>query len=169
VIPLRLTNRSGLLKGDTGKYTETVNVDDYEAGYVDVDDLLGSDDLALQTLLVHFLTERAATTDHARRIGGEFSEEEFARGHAAGLDAETQVLRDFFHDSTVRFVDEPVSSTGLRRLWTNGRGDSIQAPLRRSGGLETWTIQIRLRDGRSLTGPEYRDFLAQARAATSGP
>jgi hypothetical protein len=166
-IRLRLTNKSGLLPGRTGKFTETVDVDDYESGYVDIDDLLASDDLALQTLLVHFLTERAATRDYSRRLGGEFSEDEFARGHQAGIDAETQVLRGFFQDDTIRFADEPATSTGLRRLWTNSRGDSIRAPFRRSGGVESWSIQVRLHDGRTMTATEYRDFLATARGANA--
>jgi hypothetical protein len=168
-IRLRITNKSGLLPGREGKFTETVDVDDYESGYVDIDDLLAADDLALQTLLVHFLTERAATKDYSRRIGGEFSKEEFDRGHQAGIDAETQVVRDFFQDNTIRFADEPATSTGIRRLWTNSRGDSIRAPFRRSGGVESWSIQVRLRDGRTMTATEYRDFLASARAANPAP
>ena len=168
-IRLRITNKSGLLPGDTGKFTETVNVDDYESGYVDIDDLLAADDLALQTLLVHFLTERAATKDYSRRIGGQFTEEEFAHGHQAGIDAETQVVRDFFKDNTIRFADEPTTSTGLRRLWTNSRGDSIRAPFRSSGGVEAWSIQVRLRDGRTMTATEYRDFLASVRGANPAP
>src|SRR5579872_1740365 len=57
-IRLRITNKSGLLPGRTSRFTETVNLDDFESGYVDIDDLLAADDLALQTQLVHFLTER---------------------------------------------------------------------------------------------------------------
>jgi uncharacterized protein DUF4157 len=167
-IRLRITNKSGLLPDDAGKFTKTVDVDDYESGYVDIDDLLGSDDLALQTLLVHFLTERAHTKDYSRRIGSEFSQAEFDAGHAAGIDAETKVLQDFFKDPSIRFADEPATATGLRRLWTNSRKDSIRVPFRRSGGVEAWSIQVRLQDGRTMTATEYRDFL-DAQAAKAAP
>jgi len=33
----------------------------FTSGYVDIDDLLAGDDLGFQMLLLHFLTERAAT------------------------------------------------------------------------------------------------------------
>jgi len=168
-IRLRLTNHSGLLRGAGGGFTQTVDVDEFESGYVDIDDLLTADDLALQTLMVHVLTERAVTKDYTRRIGTEFGEAEFTRGHAAGIDAETQVVRDFFQDNTIRFVNEPALATGIARVWTNSRRDLIRARFRRSGGVETWSIQVRLRDGRTMSATEYRDFLANARAATPNP
>jgi hypothetical protein len=168
-IRLRLTNHSGLLRGSGGGFTQTVDVDDFASGYVDIDDLLSADDLALQTLMVHFLTERAVTKDYTRRIGTDFSDAEFDRGHAAGIDAETQVLRDFFQDNTIRFVNEPAIATGIARVWTNSRRDVIRAPFRRSGGVETWSIEVRLRDGRTMTATEYQELLANARAAKPNP
>ena len=168
-IRLRLTNHSGLLRGSGGGFTQTVDVDDFASGYVDIDDLLSADDLALQTLMVHFLTERAVTKDYTRRIGTDFSDAEFDRGHAAGIDAETQVLRDFFQDNTIRFVNEPAIATGIARVWTNSRRDVIRAPFRRSGGVETWSIEVRLRDGRTMTAAEYQELLANARAANPNP
>ena len=142
--------------------------DDFASGYVDIDDLLSADDLALQTLMVHFITERAVTKDYTRRIGTDFSDAEFDRGHAAGIDAETQVLRDFFQDNTIRFVNEPDIATGIARVWTNSRRDIIRAPFRRSGGVETWSIQVRLRDGRTMSATEYQELL-DARAANPNP
>ena len=51
-----------------------------------MDDLLSADNLALQTLMVHFLTERAVTRDSIRRIGTEFSEEHLnEHTHACAL------------------------------------------------------------------------------------
>lgn len=164
-IRLRITNKSGLLTGPTGRFTETVDVDDYQSGYVDIDDLLSADDLALQTELVHFLTERSVTKDYTRRIGTDYSDAEFDFGHARGIDAETQVLRDFFRDDSIRFVTEPSASTGVARLWTNSRGDAIRSRFRRSAGVEAWSIEVGLRDGSVVTAAEYRDVLANARAA----
>jgi Domain of unknown function (DUF4157) len=168
-IRIRITNKSGLLPGPTGKFTETVDVDAFQSGYVDIDDLLSADDLALQTLMVHFLTERAHTKDYTRRIGTDFSDDEFTSGHAAGIDAETRVLQDFFNDRSIRFVNEPAFATGIARVWTNSRRDLIRAPFRRSGGLETWSIEVRLRDGRTMSATDYRDLLASAQPASATP
>jgi Domain of unknown function (DUF4157) len=163
-IRLRITNKSGLLPDDTGTFTQTVDVDDYESGYVDIDDLLADDDLTLQTDLVHFLTERAVTKDYTRRIGTDFSKAEFDRGHAAGIAAETKVLQDFFEDNTIRFVREPATSTGIARIWTaNGGKDTIRSRFRDSpGGLESGFIDVQLSDGRLMSATEYRDFRAKA-------
>ncbi len=167
VIRLRITNHSGLVGTRATGFTQTVDVDDFQSGYVDIDDLLSADEVAFQTLMVHFLTERSVTRDYTRRLGTEFSPDEFDRGHDAGIDAETQVLRDFFQDPTIRFVNEPAISTGIARVWTNRRRDTIRAPFRRSGGVETWSIQVRLRDGRTMTATQYRDFLANAAAGAN--
>ena len=168
-IRLRITNKSGLLPDASGRFTETIDVDAFQSGYVDIDDLLSADDLALQTLMVHFLTERAHTRDYTRRIGTDFSDDEFTSGHAAGIDAETRVLQDFFKDTSIRFVNEPAFATGIGRVWTNSRKDLIRAPFRRSGGLETWSIEVRLRDGRVMSATEYRDLLASAHPAAAAP
>lgn len=165
-IRLRITNKSGLLKDKKGKFTLHVDLDAFQSGYVDIDDLLADDDLTMQTDLVHFLTERAVTKDYTRRIGTDFSKAEFDFGHARGIDAETQVLRDFFKDDSIRFVNEP-DTGGIARLWTNSRRDVIRSRFRDTGGLESGFIDVRLRDGRVMSATEYREFLANlARAAT---
>ncbi|MFZ0341750.1 MAG: DUF4157 domain-containing protein [Gaiellaceae bacterium] len=163
-IRLRITNKSGLLKDKTGKFTLHVDLDAFQSGYVDIDDLLADDDLTMQTDLVHFLTERSVTKDYTRRIGTNFSQAEFDFGHARGIDAETQVLRDFFKDDSIRFVNEP-DTGGIARLWTNSRQDVIRSRFRDSGGLESGFIDVRLRDGRVMSATEYRDLLAAAQAA----
>jgi hypothetical protein len=165
-IRLRITNKSGLLKDSKGKFTLHVDLDAFQSGYVDIDDLLADDDLTMQTDLVHFLTERAVTKDYTRRIGTDFSNAEFDFGHARGIDAETQVLRDFFKDDSIRFVKES-DSAGIARLWTNSRRDEIRSRFRDKGGLESGFIDVKLRDGRLMSATEYRDLLAAARAAAT--
>ena len=69
VLPMRMTNRHGLLGDSDYGFHDHVDGDAFTSGYVDIDDLLAGDDLGFQMLLVHFLTERAATSNYARRIG----------------------------------------------------------------------------------------------------
>src|SRR5262249_39715529 len=59
VIPLRLTNHEGLVGTRAHGFNTQVEIDEFNSGYVDIDDLLASDDLGLQTGMIHFLTERA--------------------------------------------------------------------------------------------------------------
>jgi len=67
-IPLRLTNRHGLIGSFTVDVAGTrtfhpeggVFEDAWQSGYVDIDDLLASSDLGMQDVLVHFITERQA-------------------------------------------------------------------------------------------------------------
>jgi hypothetical protein len=165
-IRLRITNKSGLLKDSSGKFTLHVDLDAFQSGYVDIDDLLADDDLTMQTDLVHFLTERSVTKDYTRRIGTDFSQAEFDFGHARGIDAETHVLRDFFKDDSIRFVKES-DSAGIARLWTNSRRDEIRSRFRDKGGLESGFIDVKLRDGRILSATDYRDLLAAVRAAAN--
>jgi hypothetical protein len=66
-------------------------------------------------------------------------------------------------------VNEPDVATGIDRVWTNSRHDVMRAPFRRSGGVEAWSIQVRLQNGRTMTATEYRDFLATAQTAATAP
>src|ERR1700759_5220753 len=82
VLPMRLTNREGLLGDRTHGFHTEVDGDAFTSGYVDIDDLLAGDDLGFQMLLLHFLTERAATRNYAHRVGGtDFTDAEFRQGH----------------------------------------------------------------------------------------
>ncbi len=166
VLPLRLTNRHGLLGSHAAGFHDQVDADAYTSGYVDIDDLLASTDLGLQSLLVHFLTERAATTGYAHRIGTAFTQMEFDIGHARGIDAERDVLRDFFGDPTIRLVADSVSPS-IRRVFRNDRGDTIRRRITRGTGAETGvhasSIEVITKDRRRMTAAEYRELLATER------
>jgi len=69
VIPLRLTNNHGRTRDLTGAFNWRVQEDEWRSAYVDIEDLLASDPLGLQTALVHFIRERSETRNYARRIG----------------------------------------------------------------------------------------------------
>jgi hypothetical protein len=172
VIPLRLTNHEGLVGSRAHGFNTQVEVDEFNSGYVDIDDLLASDDLGLQTGMIHFLTERSAVRNYERRVGtfldadeNFVNQAEFDRAHQQGLDAETEVVRDFFQDRTIRLVNIPTSGPFVR-VWRNSRGDLIRTRETTRRGVDALSISVRLRDGRTMTGAEYRDFLAaQAQGA----
>ncbi len=172
VIPVRLTNRHGLLGNRAGGYHNPVFGDAYTSGYADIDDLLGGTDLAMQMILVHFLTERRVTRNYARRIGSAFSQAEFDRAHGAGIQAEIQLLQDMFGDPSIRLVaDSPGGNairtyrngTGVRFRWrfTQGRGDER--------GVLASFLQVVTRDGQVHTPEEYLAILEAERAAAPAP
>jgi hypothetical protein len=176
VIPMRLTNRHGLEGDQLHGFHQRVEGDSWGSGYVDMDDLLASTPLGLQVVLVHVLRERSATRNYARRIGSPSTDlnlpgprPEFRRMHRAGINSEVRMLRDFFGDPTIRFVNEPAAGE-IFRVYRNDRGDRIRAretPGRGTAhaGEDAISIEVRTRDGRTLTPDEYRQLLEDERAA----
>ena len=176
VIPLRLTNRHGLEGDHLHGFNQRVEGDSWGSAYVDMDDLLASTPLGLQLVLVHFIRERSATRNYARRIGSPSTDlnlpgprPEFRRAHRAGIDAEVRMLRDFFGDPTIRFVNEPRTGA-IFRVYRNDRGDRIRAR-ETSGrgaahaGEDVISVEVRTRDGHTLTPEDYRQLLEDERAA----
>jgi hypothetical protein len=181
VIPLRFTNRHGLLGNKTAGFHASVTEDAWSSGYVDIDDLLASNDLGLQTVLVHFLRERTATSNYAQRIGSPSldtdpataggaapaaaHQAEFDRAHAQGIQAELQVLRDFFSDPTIRLID-PQGSGQIFRVFRNSRRDTIRTRVRpgrgANAGVDAVSIEVVTRDGKVHTPEEYKAVLATA-------
>ena len=177
-IPLRLTNRHGLLGSFnidpvTGARTFVaeggVFEDAWQSGYVDIDDLLASSDLGIQDVLVHFITERRATPNYAHRMGipggqpGGLDtrpgfDQEFQRAHAAGLRAELALLRDFFGDPGIRAIDLQA------RVFRSTRGDTIRVRITEghtaaTSGIQAVSFEVVLHDThavitrRGLPGP----------------
>ncbi len=183
VIPLRFTNRHGLLGTRATGFNEGVVEDAWSSGYVDIDDLLASNDLGLQEVLVHFLRERTATPQYAHRIGSESLEtdpaasahatehqREFDRAHAQGIQAELAVLRGFFSDPSIRLIDHD-SGGDVFRVYRNSRGDTIRTR-RRAGraantGVDAITVEVVTRDGRVHTPEEYKALIAAGTTAST--
>ncbi len=166
-IPVRLTNRHGLLGTPATGFHDQVDVDAWTSGYVDIDDLLASTDLGLKSVLVHFLRERSATRNYARRIGTDtFTEAEFQRVHGLGIGAEEDLLRDFFGDPTIRIVNDSPNPT-VRRVFRNRRGDLIRRRVTIGHGAEqgvgAMSIDVVTRDGHVHTAEEYRQILEEER------
>jgi hypothetical protein len=168
VLPMRMTNRHGLLGDKASGFHDSVDGDAFTSGYVDIDDLLAGDDLGFQMLLVHFLTERAATSNYARRIGGNFSQAEFNRGHSLGIEAEAEILRAFFGDPSIRIVADSPSVT-VRRVFRNSRGDRIRRRIRLGRGEETGvnasSVDVVTAGNIVMTPDDYRALLERERTA----
>src|SRR4051812_32429860 len=168
VLPMRMTNRHGLLGDKVNGFHDSVDGDAFTSGYVDIDDLLAGDDLGFQMLLVHFLTERAATSNYARRIGTDFSQAEFNRGHSLGIEAEAEILRAFFGDPSIRIVADSPSVT-VRRVFRNSRGDRIRRRIRLGRGEETGvnasSVDVVTAGNIVMTPDDYRALLARERTA----
>lgn len=162
VLPMRLTNRQGLLGDRSHGFHTDVDGDAFTSGYVDIDDLLAGDDLGFQMLLVHFLTERAATRRYAQRLGTDFSDAEFARGHALGIDAEAKILREYFNDPTIHIVqDSP--SVMIRRLFQNSAGVSFRRRITigtgEQRGIDASSVDVVTSDGTVYTPAGYLALL----------
>jgi Domain of unknown function (DUF4157) len=121
VLPMRLITKDGLV-GDRRSGFQPLLIDSLSAAYVDLDDMMASDDLSFQMNLVHFLRERASIRNYERRIGTNISEAEFNRAHSNGIESEVQVLRDTIGDPTIRFVYEEPKSNGTVVFGFRGTG-----------------------------------------------
>ena len=107
VLPMRLITSAGSVGGFP------IVGDSFLHGYVDLDDLMASDDIAFQSIMVHFLEERAVTNRYAQRIGTPgldantpAGERAFRRGHNAGHVAQAENFRDIFNDPSIIFNRE---------------------------------------------------------------
>lgn len=113
VLPLRLITSQGTVGGFP------IVGDSYLHGYVDLEDLLASDDLAFQSILIHFLEERAVTPRYEQRIGTPgldlntpAGSANFRRAHRAGHDAQADHWRDVMGDPSIRFSTEFRNANG---------------------------------------------------------
>jgi hypothetical protein len=177
VIPLIITNRLGMARHGPTVPFEFVPVDDFDTGYVDIDDLLASDSISLQSTMLHFLTERIRTNRYAHRMGLEpddFSEAEFQRVHALGIDAEVRFMRDFFGDPGITHLPGESGNVAVQFRTSRPTGarrrDVIRMHITRSGagarqGLNALSIDVLLADGRVMSADDYRDLIAREREA----
>lgn len=185
VIPLRLTNRHGLLGDREHGFHEGVLVDAWSSGYVDIDDLLASSDLGLQEALVHFLRERTETKNYAGRIGSKSMDlsdpdaapqKEFDRAHGKGLQAELQLFRDFFNDQTIEIV--PGAESGdISRVFqfkSAKQGERVRILSRvKSGrgaqtGVDAVSVEVEVKQGKKITKftpEEYKKILEEESVA----
>lgn len=141
-------------------------IDQLQEGYVDLDDMLASDDTSFRLNLIHVLEERFAVRNYARRIGTDMNAD-FARAHARGLRAERDHLRGLLNDPNLRGASESALPGGGARFSFRGDGYTVRHDFRpRRGGLQPGTVSIRS-GGRNFTVEEWlaRPAPAAAEAA----
>lgn len=158
--PMRLITNNGLVDG------ERLLIDSFNLAYVDLDDMLACSDLSFQMNLIHFLEERLAIPDYARKIGTNIAG--FNRAHRAGLTAETEHLRSVVGDPTIEFVFEEDQGNGRVVFGFRSRPNKYRIFhifTRRRGGVQGGDVFV-LKDGerRQIT---IEEFLEQRRSAAT--
>ena len=152
VVPLRLITSAGRVQGDGGGFVPLL-IDSFVAGYLDLDDMLASDDLSFQMNLIHMLAERFRVRNYERRIGTNISQAEFDRAHQAGIEVEAELLRNVIGDPTIRFNFEETKPNGtLVFAFRSREGYRVFHVFRRDGQERRGgEIFVRTSDGRRLT------------------
>jgi hypothetical protein len=158
--PMRLITNDGLVDGDR------LLIDSFNLAYVDLDDMLACSDLSFQLNLIHFLEERLAIPDYARKIGTNI--QGFDRAHHAGLRAETEHMRSVVGDPTIEFVFEEDQGNGRLVFGYRSRPNHYRIFhifTRRRGGVQGGDVFV-LKDGerRQIT---IEEFLEERRAAAA--
>jgi hypothetical protein len=158
--PMRLITNNGLVDG------ERLLIDSFNLAYVDLDDMLACSDLSFQLNLIHFLEERLAIPDYARKIGTNIAG--FERAHRAGLSAETEHMRSVVGDPTIEFVFEEDQGNGRVVFGYRSRPNKYRIFhifTRRRGGVQGGDVFV-LKDGerRQIT---IEAFLEERRVAAA--
>jgi hypothetical protein len=131
VIPLRLITSHGRVGGNP------VVGDTFLQGYVDLDDLMASDDVSFQSILLHILQERAATNRYAQRIGSPSLDSNtpvgrraFNRGHRAGHTAQEEHFQDVFGDPDIHYHGQDIDANGNASIIFRSRTNNYRIYLR---------------------------------------
>ena len=168
VVPMRLITNEGRVGG------QRVLIDTVDSAYVDLDDLMASDDLSFQMNLIHLLQERFGIRNYERRIGTNIATDgagnltpEFRRAHRAGIDAEVAHLRSFVGDPTIEFVFEEDQGNGRVLFGFRSRTERYRIfhLFRRGGrGVQGGEVFVQTRDNRRIT---IEELIAEREAAAA--
>ena len=149
--------------------TTPVDGDAFTSGYVDIDDLLAGDDLGFQMLLVHFLTERAATSNYARRIGTDFSQARVQprpqsrdRGRGRRSCATSSATRASASSRTRRA--SPSAASSATAAGTGSGAGSGSAAARRAG-INASSVDVVTAGNIVMTPEDYLALLERERTA----
>jgi len=165
VVPLRVITSAGRVNNGAGGFDPLLQ-DSFVAGYVDLDDLLNTDNQSFQDIFIHFMSERFAVRDYDRLIGTDALGNQFNRAHAVGIDAERDRLRDVLNDpSIIHNYDEvkPGGNTLVRAFRSRDHGYRLFIVLSNAAGERTASrMFVQTADGRRLS---VEDFQRECRAA----
>jgi len=144
-VPLRMITRFGLSRDIGGPpVLSPVEIDQLQEGYVDVDDMLASDDDSFRLNLIHFIVERFAVPGYARRIGTAMGISAVG-AHRAGLRAERDHLRERLSDPTLKMPIESTPPGGGLRFTFVGSGYVVHHDFKplEGGLLEPGAVTVR--------------------------
>ncbi len=161
IVPMRLITGEGYVGGGP------LLVDSLQLGYVDLDDMLASDDLGFQSNIMHVLGERFAVRDYNRRLGTAGVGAEWNRAHPVGLRAEAEFFQNIFNDPSIRFSWDRTSPNGNYIAVFRSRDQNYRVMLQITGGrneVRGTHITVRTADGRTLS---VQDFQAERAAAVA--
>jgi hypothetical protein len=159
--PMRLITGAGYVGGGP------LTFDSLMHGYVDLDDMLASDNASFQSNRLHLLVERFAVRRYQRRIGMPSGGAEWARVHSIGLRGEAAFFQDFFSDPSIRFNWERTAPSGAYTAAFRIRSERYHIFIMfRGGRRETrgTRVTVRTADGRRMSAD---DFLAERAAAAA--
>jgi hypothetical protein len=168
LLPMRLVTSAGRLVYAGG--SSPVIVDAFASGYVDLDDLLATDNLAFQSMMVHFLAERSHVTNYDRRIGTASlrTKAVFKPAHEAGHEAQAEHFRDIFSDPDIKYVYNEAKPHGAYHIvfHSAAKGNWIFLILHRIRN-EVTNSEVKIRKGGKWLSVE--DFLAQRAPVKAAP
>jgi len=153
IVPMRLITGAGYVSGGP------LLVDSLQLGYVDLDDLLASDDLGFQSNIIHVLAERFAVRNYNRRLGTNSVGAEWARAHPVGLRAEATFFQNVFNDPSIRYSWDRTSPNGNYIAVFRSRAVGFRILLRIRGGrgeIRGTQISVRTRDGRTISANDFQ-------------
>ena len=170
MIPMRLVRGMNAVVGDS-----------FWLGYVDMDDLLASDDLGFQSMLLHFIAERFDVYRYADRIGTEGMlpidlttrrfRPFFNHAHEAGHQAQVEHLRDVFNDPDIEFnYDEAKPWGDLHMVFKSKPGKyrifliirrAVKTATNAVPAVTRAIVKVRMEDG---TWPDVAEFIEKRKA-----
>jgi hypothetical protein len=152
VVPMRLITGAGYVDGGP------LLVDSLQLGYVDLEDLLASDDLGFQSNFMHVLAERFAVRDYNRRLGTAGVGAEWDTAHPVGLNAEAEFFQNIFSDPSIRYSWDRTSPNGNYIAVFRSRDNGYRVVLRINSGrseIRGTHVSVRTADGRTLSADAF--------------
>lgn len=163
LIPMRLITGAGRV------LNRPITADSFVTGYVDLDDLVAADDIGFQSVLIHFLTERAVVQNYVQLLGTRGLFPAFARAHRAGHDAQAEHFRALTGDPSIVFNRQRNISRGEAQMVFRSRNEGYRIFVRfRRLRADVVDIDVRVRQGSETFS--FEEFLARrAPAAAAAP
>ena len=104
MVPFRLITGKGRVPQGPDRLGRLI-FDQFITGYVDLEDLLSTDRLAFQSIMIHILAERLGSPNYSKRIGGNtFTGREVKATHEVGHQAQAFHFQGVFRDPSLQFI-----------------------------------------------------------------